>query len=361
MQTFKTYLAEANTSKATLTEMAICYQYNVMVKNMSSEDALSSAEIDPQNFSKFSNLLDTGGNMVHGLLSTFPAIKRESKAVHYGGGNDKVTSDWSKYGAGAKAASRTPKTDLYIGKYNISLKMGAAQLMSGYKEEATATFYAALDGLKLDNTDEVKECLKLIEQFNRGITIGTTAQIIKDKSDKAVVEADKIHKQLMKKLSELFQSSPEFKKAFILEAMTGYKKFGRGSRAAADWFLVGNDTGSKVSFHQAEGDYLDKVVGASKVSVKMKSTSRDAKDAVEGERTWWSALGIGLKDMTKIKEDYELHGELLDEGIFRNIISKVGNVLKKATNKLKSFAKKAFGKFLDFLGFKPEVSYTIKF
>ena len=65
--------------------------------------------------------------------------------------------------------------------------------------------------------------------------------------------------------------------------------------------------------------------------------------------------------MTKIKEDYELHGELLDEGMFRNIISKVGNVLKKATNKLKSFAKKAFGKFLDFLGFKPEVSYTIKF
>ena len=60
---------------------------------------------------------------------------------------------------GINASNKTPKTDLYIGKYNISLKMGAAQLMSGYKEEATATFYAALDGLSgLDNTPEVKEC-----------------------------------------------------------------------------------------------------------------------------------------------------------------------------------------------------------
>jgi len=362
MKSFKGFLTEANTSAATLTEMAICYQFNVKIKGMSSEDAMSAATIDPANFSKFSSLLGVGESMVDGLIAANSGIKSQDKAVHYGGGSDNVTSAWTKYNAGLKAASRTPKTDLYIGDYNISLKMGPAQLMSGYKEEATATFYAALDGLKLDDTDEVKECLELIQKFNRGLTIGKTAKVIKNKTDNAVVEADKIHKQLMEKLGSMFSSHPEFKKAFILEAMTGYKKFGKGSRAAADWFLVGDKTGKTVNFHQAENDaYLNKVVGASSVSVKMKSTSRNALDAKPGERTWWSALGIGLKDMTKIKDEYEFHGEMLDEGIFGNIISKVGNSLKAAFNTVKSLAKKTFGKFLDFLGFKPDVSYTIKF
>jgi hypothetical protein len=363
MKNFKQYISEANTSAATLTEMAICYQFNVKIKGMSGEDAMSAATIDSNNFSKFSSLLEVGEKMVNGLIAANSGIKSQDKAVHYGGGNDSVTSAWSKYGAGAKAVSRTPKTDLYIGKYNISLKMGAAQLMSGYKEEATATFYAALDGLEgLDTTPEVQDCLKLVQDFNRGLTIGTTAKVIKDKTDDAVVEANKVHKELMRKLEDLFLTNPVFKRAFILEAMTGYKKFGRGSRAAADWFLVGNKTGSKVSFHQAEdSSYLNKVVGASKVSVKMKSTSRNALDAKPGERTWWSALGIGLKDMTKIEQHCELHGEMLSEGMLSKIISSVKSSLVKAYNTVKTLAKKTFGKFLDFLGIEPEVKFEIKF
>ena len=363
MKNFKQYLVEANTTSATLTEMAICYQYNVKIKGMSGEEAMSAATISPSDFSKFSYLLDVGENMVNGLIQSNSGVEKQDRAVHYGSGNDKVTSAWSKYGAGAKAASRTPKTDLYIVKYNISLKMGAAQLMSGYKEEATATFYAALDGLSgLDNTPEVKECLNLIQKFSRGLTIGTTAEVIKTRSDNAVVEANSVHKELMRKLSNLFSTHPEFKKAFILEAMTGFKKFGKGSRAAAEWFLVGNDDGSSVKFHQATDDsYLNKVVKASSVSVKMKSTSRNALDAMPGERTWWSALGISLKDMTNVEGYYEIHGEMLTEGMLSKVMSKIKDSLKKAFNTMKSLVKKTFGKFLDFLGFKPDVTYEIRF
>ena len=57
-----------------------------------------------------------------------------------------VTSDWAQYFPGGKApgATKTPKTDFFIGNKRISLKTGSgAQLMSGGKSEATATFYAA--------------------------------------------------------------------------------------------------------------------------------------------------------------------------------------------------------------------------
>ena len=40
-----------------------------------------------------------------------------------------------------KGSTLTPKTDFVIGNDKISLKTGDAQLMSGGKNEATATFY----------------------------------------------------------------------------------------------------------------------------------------------------------------------------------------------------------------------------
>ena len=255
MLRFKQYLAEADTSTATLTEMAICYQFNTMIKNMDHETAMREAEIEPKSFSKFEGLLETGKNMVEGLVKEDSGIAKQNKAVHYGGGSDGVTPFWSKYGAGAKAASRTPKTDLYIGKYNISLKMGAAQLMSGFKEESFATFYAALeetDGLA--NTPEVKDCISLIEKFSRGITIGTTASVIKNKTDDAVVDANRVHKELMNKLGVMFEKNSKFKFEFVKEAMSGYKKFGKGSRAAAEYFLVGGKGGKSVSFHSIDDD-----------------------------------------------------------------------------------------------------------
>ena len=119
MLRFKQYLAEADTSTATLTEMAICYQFNSMIINRDHETAMREAEIERKSFSKFEGLLETGKNMVEGLVKEDSGIAKQNKAVHYGGGSDGVTPFWSKYGAGAKAASRTPKTDLYIGKYNI--------------------------------------------------------------------------------------------------------------------------------------------------------------------------------------------------------------------------------------------------
>ena len=51
MKTFKGYLAEADTSGATNTEMAICYQYN-MLKFNDHDKALSKAGISEDKFEK---------------------------------------------------------------------------------------------------------------------------------------------------------------------------------------------------------------------------------------------------------------------------------------------------------------------
>ena len=66
-----------------------------------------------------------------------------------------ASKKWNSYfPGGAKGSTLTPKTDFVIGKDKISLKTGDAQLMSGGRNEATATFYVAAEqsGTQLDKT-----------------------------------------------------------------------------------------------------------------------------------------------------------------------------------------------------------------
>ena len=58
--------------------------------------------------------------------------------------------------------------------------------------------------------------IKIIEQFQRGYTTGTTGDAIKNKSDKVVVEVNQIHKLTMTKLETLFNTDEEFKYLFYI-------------------------------------------------------------------------------------------------------------------------------------------------
>jgi hypothetical protein len=66
---------------------------------------------------------------------------------------------------------------------------------------------------------------------------------------------------------------------------------------------------------------------------------------------------LTVKDLSKKlqKEEY------LSEGILSNILLKTRNIFKKTINTVKGLAKRTFGKFLNYISVKPEVSYTIKF
>ena len=58
-----------------------------------------------------------------------------------------ASKEWSEYfkPGKPKGSTLTPKTDMIIGRFRVSLKTGPAVLMSGEKKEATATFYTAMN------------------------------------------------------------------------------------------------------------------------------------------------------------------------------------------------------------------------
>ena len=191
----------AITTRATKTEMAICYQFNSVIKKMNHATAMNKGKLT--SFYKFEGLLDDGKEIVERLVRDIPEIINEVSAEHHGSANSEVTFAWSKYGAGKKAISRTPKTDICIGeKYTTSLKMGDSQLMSGHTEEATATLHAALDEFpEVYDIPEVETSFNLIQKFERGICFGTCAELIKYGGDPAITRVNNIHKDLMKKHS----------------------------------------------------------------------------------------------------------------------------------------------------------------
>jgi len=124
MLRFKKYLVEADTTGATSVEMAICFYWNKAAnetKNISDDEALSLAKIPVNKWNKVKNDARQVGKNIVDLLPSEGVTS--GNAEHYGGGSDKVSAFWSKYGAGVAASSRTPKTDLIIGNKTISLKI----------------------------------------------------------------------------------------------------------------------------------------------------------------------------------------------------------------------------------------------
>ncbi|OUW61751.1 MAG: hypothetical protein CBD63_00770, partial [Candidatus Pelagibacter sp. TMED203] len=103
-----------------------------------------------------------------------------------------VTPEWASNFPGGKApgATKTPKTDFLIGSRRISLKTGGgAQLMSGGKSEATATFYAACKAGKIPIKGAVK---KLESQFNSMMATtvpdvkGNARELVKNQKDELI-------------------------------------------------------------------------------------------------------------------------------------------------------------------------------
>jgi hypothetical protein len=131
MKTFKGYLLnEASTSKATMGENAIVYNYNKHVKNMSHEDALSTGGMDQKDFDKANKF---------GLIES---QKVTAEALPKGWGGMMMTTKGGKNHYPG-ASDKTPKTDIMdVGRKElISLKMAGdkgsgAQLISSKSAEA---------------------------------------------------------------------------------------------------------------------------------------------------------------------------------------------------------------------------------
>jgi hypothetical protein len=285
-----------------------------------------------------------------------------------GAGTFDVTEIWSQYWPGGKVPSstKTPKTDIRVGPKRISIKAGdSAQLMSGGRLESIATFFAATDRLGIDA--EKNAIYAKIANALEGLAGASTADSelgaeIKKGKDKVVLRANEAHKIIQKDLNQLFNSNPNFAYEFCYEAMTGEVKFGTKSPASCTHFLTSDFEGDKAHLVPiSNAQYISKVAGRAKVSVRFKTTSE--KKTVGGVKSktgrykYWSVVGLVVD---KLNEELEAHDGVLTENVIKTILDKVKNFLKNIINKVVNYIRKSIYNLLDFLGLEPSISFNNK-
>jgi hypothetical protein len=284
---------------------------------------------------------------------------------------------WNQYFPdGAKGSTLTPKTDLMVGNKRISLKTGDAQLMSGGVNEASATFYVAAEesGTSLDKAvsdlgKHINNLLPNTDMRKLGVK-GNKTQLTK-MGKFAEVEilknADDAHHAFKNDMRKVFKNNAKFAEAFTFEAMTGKIKFDN-STGTADNFLI-TDYEGNATIHTVTSmsdAYVKKIAKQVKPDVKFKatqSTSSQLKSPTNpkgktGYYTFWSAVGLGVK---MIAEEEIKNGEMLNEGfmdIFKRIIDKALNFIKKFWNKVKKIVSKSWEALIRFMGLEPEVSFN---
>ena len=282
-----------------------------------------------------------------------------------------VTSEWASFFPGGRApgATKTPKTDFFIGNKRISLKTGTgAQLMSGGKSEATATFYAACKTGNIPITGAIKT---LEGYFNQMMTStipdvkGNAAQLVKSKESEMINKTNQIHLDFKKDLRDIFSNNSKFAYAFTYEAMTGTEKFGKRSPGAAQYFLVTPWTGDPADIHDAFKDksYVKKIAGRVRPEARFKSGSQKKMISGVTRKTGfysiYSAVGLGIKKMTE--ELGDLEGELLTEAILdriRNIWNKFKTYIARMWKSVKAWIGNSWQRLVQFLALEPAMFYN---
>ena len=165
MQSFKTYITEADTSSATNAEDAIVYVYNTVRGKMNHEDALTAGNMTEKDFKKLTPDLI---KIAKDVVLKWPSAKSAGASL-------KLASEKSGPNHYKGAGDVTSKTDLYGNKSNqVSLKMEGdkkgAQLISSKSAEAAGCVNAAImhweavDGTKIKKDKSYKEQLTFLEK-----------------------------------------------------------------------------------------------------------------------------------------------------------------------------------------------------
>ena len=285
------------------------------------------------------------------------------KGVVLGADNYPVSAEWASFWPGkVPGSTKTPKTDFIIGKARISLKTGSqAQLMSGGRNESTATFNAALNATKSSIAPKV---VKKIEKMLEGLAPASVAkgglkQEIAKGKDKMVMAADKAHKEMMKELGNLFSTNKEFANAFAFEAMSGDVKF-NDSKAACTHFLVTDWDGDNCSYHKVtDKSYVSNIANKMDLSVRFKTTSVkkkiDGKDTKTGEYRYWSVVGLIVGKLTEEFEELE-NNPNLNEGMITNAFNKLKSWLKGILAKITDYMLQSTAHFMKFMAIQPVIS-----
>jgi hypothetical protein len=367
-------------------EKIICVAYNMKSKSVAKAKAIELAGIDKWD-PRFNAFLTQAKKLVNNAFGRPSGVME-----HFGSGSASLSRGWNKYfiqttGKDASAATKTPKTDMYIGRQHISLKkVGGSQLMSGGKAETLATLAYAYDRapnkVKTKEMDKAWSAMsKQIEnqyiktQLPKGKTIGDVKKDIKTGTLSSLESASftTLIKNTLQKNNAMTDAiniilqKDEIRQAVVREAMTGRDKFST-RLARASHMMVFSPAGS--------AEY--KAINKSLVSTYASQTTFNIsfKTAGTGKGAWTALKAIysdeyeGPSLDNIINESIEeSDNEMLLEGFFDffrkggAIVKKwISIVLGKIWNKIKSIFAKGLGYGLQILGLSldannPIVSY----
>tara|TARA_Y100000310_G_C20624456_1_gene785074 strand:- start:39 stop:1706 length:1668 start_codon:yes stop_codon:yes gene_type:complete len=318
--------------------------------------------------------------------------------TQFGASTGKLSALWKKHGG----TNATPKTDMFTKNYNISLKKaGGSQYASGTAGETLSTFHAALEYMGADGKSKkkIKSIMKSIkdnfEKIQLDMAKGELADLdagkavggnIKKgsklyKGDKAWSKKDQdefkkfkdteeFHKtlniQIQKDLS--VEKEPEFRKWFLFEAMSGFKKFDGSTSTSSICVTFNPDDGtvSKInvtangSSKGLSGDTptLSKELISKSGQIKLYSAFKSsgtrpysvlrAHKEQTGDMLVDCTLDSLIRDQIMLDEDVKSLGlnlteeviELDEIALLKSVYSKMKNIGKDAKKWVSGFFKK---------------------
>jgi hypothetical protein len=222
--------------------------------------------------------------------------KVKGAMTQFGATSGSLTKDWKTWGG----SNKTPKTDMYTPKQNISLKKaGGSQLMSARGAETYATFHGAmahygstprggkaLADLIMDEKEGFPKMVlnSTIDELKAGTGQAaasyTPAEL--QKKQKEYKAKDKLMHGLSEKISKFFNKNKEFQEYFVYEASSGYAKFGVGSQSVANQIMVFDaDEGTNNLFKPLGDDptqissYIKGYAGRTTFYVSFKSSGKN--------------------------------------------------------------------------------------
>lgn len=365
MQTFKTFITEAKKPAGAEFENIICAAYNMKSMRQDKEKAIASAETNWKPL--YDDWMEVGDKIVK---NSFSSPKGTMK--HFGSGNAPLNPEWDNFfvqttGKKAGAATKTPKTDMYIGKEHISLKKyGGSQLMSGGKAETLATLAAAYSNLPTKTKTQAleKSWKSLTDQIEKefvtfklpeGGRINDFKAAIKSGVDDEMTNwvKERLQKQtVMTKALQDLLSSPEVNREVVREAMTGNKKF-KDPLPKATHILKFDENG-KSDYVKIDDKYVDYVASQTSFNISFKTSGT-------GGNAWTATKGI-----FKEAFEYAYESEMLTEGLFDKVVNGVKsglsflkNILKKMLsfiwNKIKLLLASGIDRVQSILGVKLNV------
>jgi hypothetical protein len=359
MKTFKQQILTEAFPSGAQWEQIICCAYNMKSKGVNKDKAITLAGIKDWN-KKFDLFLSQAEDIVDSAFGKSPKNVME----HYGSSSANLTKGWDGYfiqttGKSASASTKTPKTDMYIGKQHISLKkIGGSQLMSGGKGETLATLAFAFDNVS--DKVKTKELTDAWDKLSKDITDKFITTKLPPKTTVTMVKKDiKAGKKdsftnlvsntldnnndmtiAIKKILE----GKEIKESVVHEAISGRSKFD-SSLPISTHMMVFDPKGSGV-YSPIDSKLISHYASKTQFNISFKS-------AGTGKKTWSALKAIYTEDLDVSLDNIinesinETDKEMLTEGLVGMglaIIKKwVGVVLNKVWNKIKLLFSKGLG------------------